>query len=576
MLGWIRRCWQSGSRRKTQATPPVSARGGIKSNGSISRKLTIVQNSSSLDKTDDNAKRDPYQYTAGHWLSRDEVQHQARLINFDFPKLCEMAVASCPGASKVVQWEKAEGLFNRAFIMHLDNDKKVVARIPFRVVGPKRLTTNSEVATIRYIQASTKIPIPKILDWSDDDSNPTGTEYIIMEHAPGVPLIKKWPFMSPHQHASCVKNLAQMIVDMARLQFPSFGSLYFSDAPIDHQHRIKLRDGFCIGPHCGRSYWDCNVGEERFYEERPANRGPWADLDAFSTGLIDAGFSRIPKADPNGAALPYRGSVQEHLRLLGLSEEVLKVLIKTTTIQDVAAPTLIHPDFHSRNVFVSDEDPTSITAIIDWQSASIEPNFVYADQRPDFAYRPAALLKKDDTFQGVEEDILENTADEVAREMVEKDVSRCIKIFEVMLVKVPKVHASRVMDEALLRVFRYCDGGWVYSAAALRQELIELSKRWKELGLPNECPYQPTPEELAEHEKEYEDFESRQSLVTACESYLAATHDGWVSAQDWEMAEGRHKEMYEMWIEGSKGNAEDEEKARLLWPFPPDAERNGS
>ncbi|KAF2813730.1 uncharacterized protein BDZ99DRAFT_459498 [Mytilinidion resinicola] len=386
--------------------------------------------------------------------------------------------------------------------------------------------------------------------------------------------------MTPRQHAQCVKNLAQMIVDMARLPFPAFGSLYFSDAPVDSKLRTKFADGFCIGPHCGRSYWDCNIGEKRFYEERPANQGPWTDLDAFSTGLIGVGFSRIPNADPKGATLPYRGSVQEHRRLLVLSDQILKALATTPLIQDVASPTLIHPDFHSRNVFVSDEDPTSITAIIDWQSTSIEPTFVYADQRPDFAYHPgAAFLGKrmnSDNAKVDEKNLVENITDEVALKLLEKDISTCVKIFETMLVMVPKVHASRVMDEALLRVFRYCDGGWVYSAAGLRQELIELSKRWKELGLPDECPYQPTPEELAEHRKEYEDFEARQSLVTKCENYLGATYDGWVAAEHWEMAEGRHKEMYDTWIEGSKGNAEDEERAALLWPFPPNVGQKGS
>ncbi len=47
--------------------------------------------------------------------------------------------------------------------------------------------------------------------------------------------------------------------------------------------------------------------------------------------------------------------------------------------------TLCHADLHKRNIFVSDEDPSVITGIIDWQSSSIEPAFEYADYVPDFA-----------------------------------------------------------------------------------------------------------------------------------------------------------------------------------------------
>jgi aminoglycoside phosphotransferase (APT) family kinase protein len=47
--------------------------------------------------------------------------------------------------------------------------------------------------------------------------------------------------------------------------------------------------------------------------------------------------------------------------------------------------TLLHADLHERNIFVSDDDPTIITGLIDCQSSSIEPDFVYADEMPDFA-----------------------------------------------------------------------------------------------------------------------------------------------------------------------------------------------
>lgn len=124
------------------------------------------------------------------------------------------------------------------------------------------------------VMSFTKIPVPKVLDWSDDDNNPIGTEYIIMEHVPGVQLHDKWPSMSPHQHMLCVKKVAFIVTEMAKLPLPAYGSLYFSDAPIDPKSKFEFAKGFCIGPHCGTQYWDCNAGEARSYDERPPNRGP--------------------------------------------------------------------------------------------------------------------------------------------------------------------------------------------------------------------------------------------------------------------------------------------------------------
>jgi hypothetical protein len=87
-------------------------------------------------------------------MRNDAKQQQARHVTFNFPKLCEKVIESSPGARKIMRCDKVEGNSNRVFIMHLDNDSKVVARIPFSVAGPSRLTTNSEVATMSYREFS--------------------------------------------------------------------------------------------------------------------------------------------------------------------------------------------------------------------------------------------------------------------------------------------------------------------------------------------------------------------------------------------------------------------------------------
>ncbi|WPG98101.1 Hypothetical protein R9X50_00088700 [Acrodontium crateriforme] len=55
------------------------------------------------------------------------------------------------------------------------------------------------------------------------------------------------------------------------------------------------------------------------------------------------------------------------------------------SMNDAAGLTLFHPDFHTRNILVEPEDPTVITGIIDWQSAAIEPAFLFDAETPDFA-----------------------------------------------------------------------------------------------------------------------------------------------------------------------------------------------
>ncbi|KAL1968652.1 hypothetical protein VTN77DRAFT_1478 [Rasamsonia byssochlamydoides] len=73
-----------------------------------------------------------------------------RYIQFDFDALCQRVVELCPGAESITTYDKKEGGFNRVFIFTMDNARRVVARLPFALVGPPKLTSASEVATIMY------------------------------------------------------------------------------------------------------------------------------------------------------------------------------------------------------------------------------------------------------------------------------------------------------------------------------------------------------------------------------------------------------------------------------------------
>jgi hypothetical protein len=71
------------------------------------------------------------------------------------------------------------------------------------------------------VQAETGIPIPKILDWSDDTSNAVGSEYIIMEHASGIPLHDEWPTMDVSNQIKCIEALCQKLKEIVDLNFLS-------------------------------------------------------------------------------------------------------------------------------------------------------------------------------------------------------------------------------------------------------------------------------------------------------------------------------------------------------------------
>jgi hypothetical protein len=67
----------------------------------------------------------------------------------------------------------------------------------------------------------------------------------------------------------------------------------------------------------------------------------------------------------------------------------------------------------------------------------------------------------------------------------------------------------------------------------VRQELIEVSHRWQELSLPGSCCYQPSTQELQEHHKHYQAFETAQKLKLLLMTMLKTASDGSVPNEAW-------------------------------------------
>lgn len=264
----------------------------------------------------------------------------------------------------------------------------------------------------------------------------------------------------------------------------------------------------------------------------------------------------IPPSDSQLPNRPsYHGSVQTHLELLKQGRAVLHAMSADTRVQDAASPTLFHPDLHKRNIFVSDNDPSVITAIIDWQSSSIEPAFWYADEVPDFAACATSTSSALKVHDG---------------ELCKKAYEACTQFL------VPKLARPRLMDEGMFRPFWYCYRTWKDGIVAFRHELIETSKAWRALGFAGSCPFAlPTTEDLALHRKNYRLFEAAQNLRHDLSSLLDSASDGWVPPENWEAVKLQNMAMFKGMLQAVLENPDpdddepvrDERNLRDIWPF---------
>ena len=235
---------------------------------------------------------------------------------------------------------------------------------------------------------------------------------------------------------------------------------------------------------------------------------------------------------------------------------VLQALINDERIMRNAQPTLLHPDLHMRNMFVDETDAAEITGIIDWQSASIEPAFMYADEVPDFA----------STYPAETESTVRTHFSDLSR----TDIS-AIAFDASIKGLVPRLKLVRALDDDLLRVIRYCHRTWKDGIAALQEELIVLSNRWAELGLPHKCPYSPpTDAALQEHRKRFHLFTTSLQLKKDLIEILDTDSTGWVSNAGFEEAKMTEKGVFTQ-LASTVAQEPDGDMSmddlRRMWPF---------
>lgn len=257
---------------------------------------------------------------------------------------------------------------------------------------------------------------------------------------------------------------------------------------------------------------------------------------AYSNALIDTGLARIPATDtpePGAREKPFfHGTVQTHVDLLESSRKLLHTLSQDPKILATSSPILFHPAFHQRNIFVSDDDPTDITAVTNWQSAAVNPAFAYVKPFADFAYPPAsatpvnsALLEQTDA-QPDAEGQGHNSRGLYAE-------SYTILVMTAAKGMLPKMLALYQTPDVLYRPFQQAHTSWNKGAPYTRQELIDFKNSWAELELQGAFPL-PALEAsaLKAHDKDLKCYSFAAQIAVSLNAMVHVSSDGWAATTD--------------------------------------------
>jgi hypothetical protein len=229
--------------------------------------------------------------------------------------------------------------------------------------------------------------------------------------------------------------------------------------------------------------------------------------------------------------------------------------------QDSCSPVLLHSDLHARNILVDANDPTQIKGIIDWQSTAVEPAFVHTQATPDFA----------------EEPLLDKTLDaDMSGDLRQSQIhtQHCGQAWAVMAYICPKLGRAMALHPALGHYLAGVSSECSDDATTLRSLLADLSSEWSELGLPGDCPYQPSQADLRLLSVELDELESMERLRAYLSRILRCESNGLVEAGRWDEVLPVYREQYAEFVSACITSREDDEtvedaerKADRLWPL---------
>ncbi|KAH7305448.1 phosphotransferase enzyme family-domain-containing protein [Stachybotrys elegans] len=259
----------------------------------------------------------------------------------------------------------AQGAFNKIFTVHDGQQHKSVMRVSLPVEPGDK--TSGEVATLRWLEKSSSIPIPKVIAFDDARGSEIGFEWILMQLVPGTSASRPWRKLSMDTKAALVQKIASHHANMFNTStFRGIGTL--------KQHTAATGVQWEPGKMVSRLFF---WGDHWKYD---IPRGPFRSSHDWLKSFISIILLDQKKAMDDAEDEEDRDDAEYNFRVAQALGDLLPKVFPS--IQDPPERTVVwHDDLSLENIMV-DQDG-SLTGVIDWECVSAVPLWV-ATQMPKF------------------------------------------------------------------------------------------------------------------------------------------------------------------------------------------------
>ncbi|KAM5445163.1 hypothetical protein MaudCBS49596_007799 [Microsporum audouinii] len=521
-----------------------------------------------------------FQFTRGRFVCNEAEQQRQRHVKFNVGELATTA-AKAIGATRCVKAQKCpDGLYNKAFLLTMDNGKEVIGKVPNPNAGPAHLTTASEVATMDFARNVLQTPVPQVYAWNSrvNEANRVGAEYIIMEKLPGIPLGAKWGSFDPPDKLKVFLQIFKYQKRWTAVKFSQFGSLYYSgdlagrplpgnSLYIDGNNQPVKDSRFAVGPTVGRDW----LHDRK--ENLQCDKGPWNSLLEYylAIGNREEIAVRTLKHVPKQCIMfqgpgAYQPTPKKKLTALESYAQILKHILPREAC--LAAGCLWHNDLHYENIFIDPDKPTKVVGIIDWQSTQIAP-LIDHFLDPSFLGYEGPDVGDDLQRPTLRDDI--NSLDQNKRAAAIKDFyNTCVMVGWRMLVRAnnPDQYAAiRFQQSKAGEILGLSKNLFILGEAHFRALVLDLKNEWAELG--KEFPLKVSKAEIEEIEA---DVEAADLGIEVMNGIVERMGDLWpdkglIEHENYEAAMAMLRDIKRELMELVVHSAADRKAFETFWPF---------
>ncbi|KAJ7041660.1 kinase-like domain-containing protein [Mycena alexandri] len=275
-------------------------------------------------------------------------QIQAVFQSFNLEALAKRA-GSVMGKESTSIFPIAQGGYNSVFAVTFGDGTDVLVRIAGSCRHAPlsdelaKLVFDSEIATLKYLQANTSIPIPEVY-YSNSDRKKAGARFMIIQRFDGIPVHYVWDDLSFEQQKDIVAQWMPMQAELSKQKFNAIGCLTTEAGAVGPLLPSSIAEDILRAPH-----W-----------------GPFRSTPESLEGHVRSALDGLAANTEKRAFLKH-----------------LLVAIRTLPTDKFHNERLIliHGDLSFGNLLHT--SPNKIVGVIDWEGSRVLPVWA-AFQQPDF------------------------------------------------------------------------------------------------------------------------------------------------------------------------------------------------